>query len=205
MSQADDGVVRRGRLVVLAGPSGVGKSTVIGCVRAKLPDLVFSVSATTRAARAGEVDGEHYHFVSRQEFDEMIERGEFLEWAEIHKGLHRSGTPAAPVMQALAEGRNVLLELDLAGARNVMKSAPEALSVFMEPPSFEDLVERIIARGSETPATMERRLQTARIEMAARSEFEANVINHDVQGTCEELVSLIVGRQSAGLQTTTRS
>ncbi len=179
--------------MVLAGPSGVGKSTVVTCVRERLPELYFSVSATTRAARDGEVDGQHYRFVSRSEFDRMIEAGEFLEWAEIHRGLHRSGTPKAPVEAALAEGKSVLLELDLAGARNVMRSMPDALSVFMQPPTFEDLAARIAARGSETPETMGRRLETARVELAARSEFDIVVINDEVQRTCEELVSLLVG------------
>ncbi|QXQ15807.1 guanylate kinase [Skermania piniformis] len=183
-------------MVVLAGPSGVGKSTVVSCVREQLPDLFFSVSATTRAARAGEVDGEHYRFVSRAEFDAMIAAGEFLEWAEIHRGLHRSGTPKAPVLAALAAGHSVLLELDLAGARNVMRSVPDALSVFMQPPTFEDLAARIMARGSETPETMGRRLETARIEMAARTEFDLVVINDEVKRTCDELVSLLVGPSS---------
>ena len=128
--------VRRGRLVVLAGPSAVGKSSVVRELRTRLPELVFSVSATTRDPRPGEVDGKDYRFTSREEFQRMIDSGELLEWAEIHGGLQRSGTPAAPVEEALEAGKPVLVEVDLAGARAVRKAMPEALLVFMAPPSW---------------------------------------------------------------------
>ena len=128
------GAARRGRLIVLAGPSGVGKSSVVAALRARLPDLFFSVSATTRAPRAGEVDGRDYHFVGNAGFDELIARGDLLEWAEIHGGLQRSGTPRAPVERALADGRPVLVEVDLHGARALKAAMPESVSVFVEPP-----------------------------------------------------------------------
>ncbi|OZC43959.1 guanylate kinase [Rhodococcus sp. 14-2483-1-1] len=188
----------RGRLVVLSGPSGVGKSSVVRLVRAALPELVFSVSVTTRSPRPGETDGQDYHFVSADEFDRMIADGELLEWASIHGGLQRSGTPAAPVEAALEAGSPVLLELDLAGARAVRVSKPEALLVFMAPPTWEDLVSRLVGRATEESAATERRLETARVELAAQDEFDTVVVNTDVDHSCEQLVSLLVGRSSVG-------
>ncbi len=186
----------KGRLIVLVGPSAVGKSTVVRCVRERLPELVFSVSATTRAPRPGEVDGRDYRFVSRVEFDSMIERGELLEWADIHGGLQRSGTPAAPVRAALAEGKPVLVEVDLAGARQIRQSMPEATQVFLAPPSWEELVSRLTGRGTETPEAVERRLATARTELAACDEFDTVIVNDDVTTACEQLVSLFVSTNS---------
>ncbi|MEW1931035.1 guanylate kinase [Rhodococcus sp. NPDC079359] len=190
--------IERGRLVVLSGPSGVGKSSVVRLVRAALPELVFSVSVTTRAPRPGEVDGQDYHFVSAGEFDRMIADDELLEWASIHGGLQRSGTPAAPVEAALEAGSPVLLELDLAGARAVRVSKPEAMLVFMAPPTWDDLVSRLVGRATEESAATERRLETARVELAAQDEFDTVVVNTDVDHSCEQLVSLLVGRSSAG-------
>ncbi|OZC82968.1 guanylate kinase [Rhodococcus sp. 06-418-5] len=189
---------QRGRLVVLSGPSGVGKSSVVRLVRAALPELVFSVSVTTRSPRPGEVDGQDYHFVSAGEFDRMIADDELLEWASIHGGLQRSGTPAAPVEAALEAGSPVLLELDLAGARAVRVSKPEALLVFMAPPTWDDLVSRLVGRATEESAATERRLETARVELAAQDEFDTVVVNTDVDHSCEQLVSLLVGRSSVG-------
>ncbi|MEV0433180.1 guanylate kinase [Nocardia sp. NPDC050413] len=188
---------RKGRLVVLVGPSAVGKSTVVRCVRERLPELVFSVSATTRAPRPGEVDGRDYRFVSRADFDAMIEADELLEWADIHGGLQRSGTPAAPVRAALDAGRSVLLEVDLAGARSVRQAMPEALLVFLAPPSWEELVSRLRSRGTETPEVIERRLETARVELAARDEFDTVIVNAEVTTACEQLVSLFVSTNSS--------
>lgn len=188
----------RGRLIVLSGPSGVGKSSVVRLVRDAVPDLVFSVSVTTRAPRPGEVDGRDYHFVSSDEFDRMIDAGELLEWASIHGGLQRSGTPARAVDLALDAGSPVLLELDLAGARAVRSSKPEAHLVFMAPPTWEDLVSRLTGRGTEETEATERRLQTARVELAAQDEFDSVIVNTDVDHSCQELVSLLVGRSSVG-------
>ncbi|GAB2633253.1 guanylate kinase [Nocardia goodfellowii] len=187
---------RKGRLVVLVGPSAVGKSTVVRCVRERLPQLVFSVSATTRAPRPGEVDGRDYRFVSRAEFDAMIEAGELLEWADIHGGLQRSGTPAAPVREAMTAGLPVLVEVDLEGARSVRKAIPEATLVFLAPPSWDELVSRLVSRGTETPEVIERRLSTARIEMAACDEFDIVIVNDEVTSACEQLVSLFVSTNS---------
>ena len=138
-----------GRVVVLSGPSAVGKSTLVRCLRERVSDLYFSVSATTRAPRPGEVDGVDYFFVTAESFQDLVDRGELLEWADIHGGLHRSGTPAAPVRAAMAAGSPVLIEVDLAGARAVKAALPEALTVFLAPPSWEVLESRLVGRGTE--------------------------------------------------------
>ncbi|WP_067842111.1 guanylate kinase [Nocardia lijiangensis] len=187
---------RKGRLVVLVGPSAVGKSTVVRCVRERLPELVFSVSATTRAPRPGEVDGLDYQFVSREQFDAMIEAGELLEWADIHGGLQRSGTPAGPVRESLEAGLPVLVEVDLEGARSVRRAMPDALLVFLAPPSWDELVSRLTSRGTESPEVIERRLQTARTELAACDEFDIVIVNDEVTAACEQLVSLFVSTNS---------
>lgn len=180
------------RIVVLSGPSAVGKSTVVRCLRDRLDELYFSVSITTRAPRPGEVDGVDYSFVTDEQFEELIDRGELLEWAEIHGGLHRSGTPAAPVRAAAAAGRPVLIEVDLAGARAVKQAMPEALTVFLAPPSWEALETRLSGRGTESPEVMARRLQTARAELAAQGDFDRVVVNSQLDSACSELVSLLV-------------
>ncbi len=182
-----------GRVVVLSGPSAVGKSTVVRCLRDRIPNLHFSVSATTRAPRPDEVDGVDYHFVSAARFQELIDQGALLEWAEIHGGLHRSGTLAQPVRDAVAAGIPVLIEVDLAGARAVKKAMPEAITVFLAPPSWEDLKARLIGRGTETPEVIRRRLDTARVELAAQDDFDEVVVNRRLESACAELVSLLVG------------
>ncbi|MCG7607010.1 guanylate kinase [Mycolicibacterium sp. (ex Dasyatis americana)] len=179
-------------VVVLSGPSAVGKSTVVRCLRERLPDLYFSVSVTTRAPRPGEVDGVDYTFVSADRFQKLIDDGELLEWAEIHGGLHRSGTPAQPVREATRAGRPVLIEVDLAGARAVKQAMPEVISVFLAPPSWDELVSRLSGRGTETAEVMARRLETARAEMAAKSDFDQVVVNRQLDTACAELVSLLV-------------
>ena len=180
------------RVVVLSGPSAVGKSTVVRCLRERLPDLYFSVSVTTRAPRPGEVDGVDYTFVTEDRFQRLVDGGELLEWAEIHGGLHRSGTPAAPVRAAAAAGRPVLIEVDLAGARAVKLAMPEAMTVFLAPPSGEALESRLAGRGTESADVMARRLQTARAELAAQGDFDEVVVNSQLEYACAELVSLLV-------------
>jgi guanylate kinase len=181
-----------GRVVVLSGPSAVGKSTLVRCLRERIPELHFSVSATTRAPRPGEVDGVDYHFVTPARFQQLIDEGALLEWAEIHSGLHRSGTPARPIRDATAAGHPVLIEVDLAGARAIKQAMPEAISVFLAPPSWEALEARLVGRGTETPEVIARRLATARTELAAQDDFDEVVVNSQLETACAELVSLLV-------------
>jgi guanylate kinase len=181
------------RVIVLSGPSAVGKSTIVRCLRERISDLHFSVSATTRAPRPGEVDGVDYHFVTPDRFQQLIDDGSLLEWAEIHGGLHRSGTVAGPVRDAVAAGHPVLIEVDLAGARAVKQAMPEVVTVFLAPPNWEALEARLVGRGTETAEVIERRLATARIELAAQDGFDEVVVNHQLETACSELVSLLVG------------
>jgi guanylate kinase len=183
----------RGRVVVLSGPSAVGKSSVVRCLRERIPNLHFSVSATTRSPRPGEVDGVDYHFVSPARFGQLVDDGALLEWAEIHGGLHRSGTLAEPVRAATAAGLPVLIEVDLAGAKAVKQAMPEAITVFLAPPNWAALEARLVGRGTETPAAIRRRLDTARVELAAQDDFDEVVVNRQFESACAELVSLLVG------------
>ena len=166
---------------------------MVARLRELLPELEFSVSATTRDPRPGEVDGRDYYFVTRPDFDRMIDRGELLEWADIHGGLQRSGTPAAPVRAALERGVPVLVEVDLVGSRLVREQMPEAVTVFLAPPSWEELERRLLGRGTETPEARARRLETARVEMDAIGEFGHVVVNDDVDASARELVNLLIG------------
>ncbi|GAB3406642.1 hypothetical protein GCM10027515_21500 [Schumannella luteola] len=179
---------RTGRLVVLAGPTAVGKGTVSRHIREQYPDVLLSVSATTRAPRPGEVEGEHYYFVSDADFDRMIGEDEFLEWATVHNA-SRYGTPRGPIDAALATGRSVLLEIDLQGARAVKRSMPEALLVFLSPPTWEELVRRLIGRGTESSEEQARRLETAKVELAAVGEFDVEVVNDEVGRAAAEVVA----------------
>ena len=193
VGEGPDGGGTRGRVLVLSGPSAVGKSTVVRQLRERVPGLHFSVSATTRAPRPGEVDGVDYHFVSPERFQELIDSGAMLEWADIHGGLQRSGTLAEPVAQAAEAGRPVLIEVDLAGARAVKQAMPEAVTVFLAPPSWAELEARLVGRGTETPEVIARRLATAEAELAAQGEFDIVVVNNQLESACAELVSLLVG------------
>ncbi len=186
-----EGTSPRSRLVVLAGPTAVGKGTVAAAVRERYPDVWISVSATTRAPRPDEVDGVHYWFVSDEQFDRMVEEDDLLEWAVVHKAA-RYGTPRAPVEEALAAGRPSMLEIDLQGARLVRDSMPEALFVFLKPPSWAELVRRLVGRGTETEDERARRLDTAREEMAAENEFDETIINHEVHDAADQLVALMM-------------
>jgi guanylate kinase len=182
-----DGVGGRHRLAVLAGPTAVGKGTVSADIRARYPQVWLSVSLTTRAARPGERDGEHYHFVSDATFDAMVAEGQLLEWAVVH-GRNRYGTPRRAVERALAEGRPTLLEIDLQGARQVRQNMPDALFVFLAPPSWDELVRRLVGRGTESLEERERRLHTARLELAAEKEFDVTIVNADVHQATDDLV-----------------
>lgn len=179
----------RGRLTVLSGPSGVGKGSVVDAVRRRHPDVWLSVSVTTRAPRAGEVEGVHYHFVDQPEFDRMAAGGELLEH-DAHMGASY-GTPRRPVEEQLATGAPVLLEIDLNGARQVRACMPDAQLVFLAPPTFEELARRLVGRGTEDPAKVRERLDRARIELAAEDEFDVVVVNDDLEQAADRLVALL--------------
>jgi guanylate kinase len=182
--------VTSARLTVVSGPTAVGKGTVVTRLAQEHPEIFVSVSVTTRPPRPGEIDGVHYHFVSDDEFDALIAADALLEWATVH-GVHRYGTPRAPVQQAIARGRPALLEIDLQGARQVRDSLPDAQFVFLAPPSWEELVRRLVGRGTESAAQQERRLQTARSEMAAQAEFDNVVVNGEIGQAVKDLVALV--------------
>jgi guanylate kinase len=198
-ARLDPSQIDPSRLVVLAGPTAVGKGTVASYIHTHYPDVLLSVSATTRRPRPGERDGVDYFFVDDREFDRMIQSGEFLEWAKVHNS-HRYGTPRAPVEAALAAGRSVLLEIDLQGARSVRRAMPGATLVFLAPPSWKELVHRLVGRGTESAAERERRLQTAHIELAAQDEFDHRVVNVSVPEAAAEVVKLMMVRENATRQ-----
>jgi guanylate kinase len=178
----------RGRLLVLAGPTAVGKGTVAAYIRAHFPQVWLSVSMTTRPRRPDEVDGVHYHFVDEAEFDRLAAAGEFLEYAVVH-GLAKYGTPRGPVERALREGRLAMLEIDLQGARQVRETMPDALFAFLAPPSWDELLRRQLGRGTESEEERAARLATAQRELDAAEEFDIVIVNDDVRRASEELVS----------------
>jgi guanylate kinase len=184
------------RLYVLAGPSGVGKGSVIGVVRELYPDVWVSVSVTTRAPRPGETDGVEYHFVTAAEYERMVAHGEFLEHA-IYGG-NGYGTPRKAVEAQLASGRPALLEIDLQGARQVKHAMPDAHLVFLAPPTFDELARRLAGRGTERAEVVQRRLAIAREEMAAVDEFESVIVNDDVERAAHALVALLDARAQPG-------
>lgn len=178
-----------GRLTVLSGPSGVGKGSVIAAVRRHHPNVWLSLSVTTRAPRPGEKDGVEYHFITREEYDAMVEADELLEHATYAGNSY--GTPRAPVLERLAKDIPALLEIELQGARQVRNAMPEAHLVFLAPPSFDELARRLTGRGTESPDKVRERLDRARIEMAAEDEFEQVLVNDDVERAAAALVALM--------------
>jgi guanylate kinase len=177
------------RLTVLSGPSGVGKSTVVAELNRTCPQIWISVSVTTRKPRTGEVDGREYHFVDDNEFDRLVASGALLEWARFAG--NRYGTPRAPLNERLQAGVSCLLEIDVAGARQVRRAAPGARLVFLAPPSWDELVRRLTGRGTEPPEVLARRLAAARDELAAAGEFDVTLVNTSVQDVCRQLVALM--------------
>lgn len=178
------------RLTVLAGPTAVGKGTVAAEILANYPDIWLSISATTRPKRPGEIDGVHYWFVTPERFRQMRDDDELLEWAQVH-GHNYYGTPRGPVLAHLEAGSPTLLEIDLAGARQVKATMPDALFVFLAPPSFAELERRLVGRGTEGAAEQARRLETAKVELAAAAEFDAIIVNQTVTQAAAELAALM--------------
>lgn len=178
------------QLIVLAGPTAVGKGTVVKYILEHYPKVHLSVSATTRSPRPGEIEGESYYFLSHDEFDRLIASGDMLEYAVVH-GENKYGTPKQPVLAALASGKKVILEIDIQGARQVKASMPSAKLVFIAPPSWDELVKRLQGRGTESAEEQARRLETAKLELAAQSEFDYVVINDEVARCASEVVDLL--------------
>lgn len=178
-----------GRLTVLSGPSGVGKGSVVAAVRRRHPDVWLSVSVTTRSPRPGETDGVEYHFVDRTQFERMVAAGELLEHAWYAGNGY--GTPRRPVQERLAAGVPALLEIELQGARQVRRALPDAQLVFLAPPTFEELARRLVGRGTEDPERVRRRLDQARIELAAEDEFDVVIVNDDLEAAADRLVALL--------------
>jgi len=190
---ADPKVTAPGRLVVLTGPSGVGKGTLLRHVRQRHPHLYLSTSATTRAPREGEKHGKDYYFVSRETFEQMIEQDELLEWAEFAGNYY--GTPRQPVEVQIERGNQVILEIELKGARQVARSFPDALKVFIAPPSSKELERRIRDRGQDDEAAITRRLDRARVELAAADEFDITVVNDDLEQAIASLEQVLLQLQ----------
>lgn len=179
-----------GRIVVISGPAGVGKGTVCKRLQQRWPELALSVSATTRPPRPGEREGREYFFVSDEQFDELIATGGLLEWAEVH-GSARYGTPRAAVNELVAQGRTVILEIEPQGARQVRAALSDPITIFLTPPSWEELVNRLAGRGTETTAQQQRRLETARIELAAVQEFDHIVENRTVDQAADDIAAVL--------------
>jgi guanylate kinase len=186
------------RLSVITGPSGVGKGTLVRQLLARHPRIWLSVSATTRAPRPGEVEGENYFFLSRQRFERQVAAGGFLEWAEFAGNLY--GTPREPVERQLEAGRPVLLEIELEGARQVRRSFPAGFQVMIRPPSLEELERRIRGRGTDAEEAIQRRLERARVELAAEAEFDATLVNGDLPQALAELEELLELQDDASIQ-----
>lgn len=180
---------RTGQLIVLSGPSGVGKGTLLKQLLKRRPDLQVSVSVTTRSPRPGEIDGQHYNFVSPERFATMAAQGELLEWAEFAGNCY--GTPKAPIERAIAQGQPIILEIELLGARQIRQSFPEARQIFVLPPSPEALEARIRGRGQDAEAAIARRLRRASVELAAADEFDFKIVNGDLEGAISELENAI--------------
>ena len=182
-------MTKKGRLVIVSAPSGAGKGTVLREVTRLRPGLRFSVSATTRAPRAGEEDGTHYYFITREEFDAMIGRGEFLEHETYASNSY--GTPIKPILQNIADGVDTILEIEVKGARQVRQKMDDTISIFISPPSEEELRRRLVGRGTNSEEDVERRLAIARDEMLAVEEFTFNVVNDDAERAAREILAIL--------------
>jgi guanylate kinase len=183
-------VMAQGRLIVLTGPSGVGKGTLVKALLQRHPDLYLSVSVTTRAPRVGEIDGKNYFFVSRSQFERMVAKGELLEWAEFAGNYY--GTPRISVEQEIQQGRCVLLEIELEGARQIRRTFPAALRIFILPPSMAELEHRLRSRGQDSDTAIARRLQHAQAEIDAANEFDVQIVNDDFEKALRHVESALL-------------
>jgi guanylate kinase len=181
--------MRKGNLFVISGPSGAGKGTLVKRLLERVPDAWVSVSATTRKPREGEVDGIHYFFLSDTRFDELIAGNGFLEWADVHG--KRYGTLKRTVLEQIHAGKQVILEIDVQGAFQVRKKIPEAILIFIEPPSIEELRRRLVGRGTETTEAIEKRMKTAEVELSHKMEYDMRLVNDDLEKAADELVAFV--------------
>lgn len=186
--------MRKGLLVLISGPSGTGKGTVCDLLRKKQPELFYSISATTRQPRPGEQDGVNYYFYDKARFQQMIEAGELLEWAEVYGNYY--GTPKQKVLDRLEAGEDILLEIDTQGALNVMKAMPEGLYIFLLPPSLEELAARLKGRGTETEESLQRRLGAAVDEIRIAHSYRYVVVNDTVEKAADTIANIIKAEHS---------
>ena len=186
--------MRKGLLVLVSGPSGTGKGTVCNLLREKHPELAYSISATTRQPRPGEVDGVNYYFYAKAKFEAMIEAGELLEWANVYGNYY--GTPKQAVLDRLEAGEDILLEIDTQGALNVMEAMPEGLYVFLLPPSLEELEKRLRGRGTETEESIARRLGAAKEEIGRAVKYRYVVVNDTVEKAEETIANIIAAEHN---------
>ncbi|MCI7261176.1 MAG: guanylate kinase [Selenomonas sp.] len=186
--------MKKGLLIVVSGPSGTGKGTVCGELLDSMPELAYSISATTRAPRAGEVDGKNYYFLTKERFEELISEGGFLEYANVYGNYY--GTPLVKIQERLAEGNDILLEIDTQGALEVMKKCPDGLFIFLLPPSLGELERRIRGRGSETEESLKKRLGNAKAEIAIGEKYKYVVVNDTVKKAVARIKSIIVAEHA---------
>ncbi len=186
--------MKKGLLIVVSGPSGTGKGTVCGELLDSMPELAYSISATTRAPRAGEVDGKNYYFLTKERFEELIAEGGFLEYANVYGNYY--GTPLIKIQERLAEGNDILLEIDTQGALEVMKKCPDGLFIFLLPPSLGELERRIRGRGSETEESLKKRLGNAKAEIAIGEKYKYVVVNDTVKKAVARIKSIIVAEHA---------
>lgn len=189
--------VRKGMLLVISGPSGTGKGTLIERLMKEDPTLVFSVSATTRAPRPGEIDGVHYHFVTNERYDELVAENAFVEYANVHG--NRYGTLRSEVYERLERGENVVLDIDVQGALNVIASEKEKVSIFILPPSMQELRSRLTGRGTETEEAVERRLHNAVWEISQKDKYQYKVINDDLESCLHTLQAIIEAEKHSSI------